>query len=100
MIAILLINNVLLIQIGPFMIGGLMMLFNIKGYGEGYPDNRYAIRYDTGSIGLLIFSLLIVGHVITNRLCLEELGKMKYYFWIIEFVVALFVFLKVGPFLL
>lgn len=100
LIVILLINNVFLIQAGPVMIATLVAMFNIKGHGEGYASDRYAITYDTGIIGLVIFLLIVIGHVIVNKLCLKKLDKMKYFFWVIEFGVILFVFLKVGPFLL
>lgn len=99
MIAILLINNIFLIQAGPTMIALLVAMFNIKGQGEGYAYDRYAITYDSGIIGLLIFLLVVSNHVIINRLCLKELNKMKYFFWVIELIVVLCIFSKIGPFI-
>lgn len=97
MICIIILNNIFLLAIMPFLVAMFYGMFNIAGAGEGYAYDRYAITYDSGLAYIFYFLLpLLIANILINRAVLATFksDKSKHIMWfiyIIQIVYLVFV---------
>lgn len=96
MICLIILNNMFLLAIMPFLVAMFYGMFNIAGEGEGYSYDRYAITYDSGLAYIFYFLLpLLIVNIVINRTVLATFksDKAKHIIWIIYMIqVAYLVF--------
>lgn len=86
MICIIILNNMFLLAIMPFLVSMFYGMFNIAGEGEGYSYDRYAITYDSGVAYIVYFLLpLLIVNIVINRTMLGifKSDKVKHIIWVI-----------------
>lgn len=93
---IIILNNLFLLGIMPFLIAMFYAMFNIAGEGEGYAYDRYAITYETGFVYIIAGILpILIANIVINEVALKtfKFSKTIYIRWFIYTIqIAYFVF--------